>query len=179
MSGLQHRVSMRDERPRFPQAETQLAKQPLALAHTERHAVPLVDERGQGLAIPQPGQPDRLGRAPKRPTHALQVGFGQPPRAALAGAFGQRRQAGVFEPAHPIFDGPRRIAQQLGDLRTGHALRDQQHAVQPVVVPRLAGSANLVLQPRDDLGCLRNRESVHAAIRPEPPSMRNYLCRPV
>ena len=42
MSGLQHRVSMRDERPRFPQAKPQLAKQPLALAHTERHAVPPV-----------------------------------------------------------------------------------------------------------------------------------------
>lgn len=52
MRGLQLRIGLRDQGPRFAEAKAQLAKQPLTLTRLQIHAELLLEIAREGLAIP-------------------------------------------------------------------------------------------------------------------------------
>ena len=99
----------------------------------------------------------------------------QAPRTAGALAVHEARQTLCFEAAHPVGHGARCIAQQLTRLTTAHALRDQQDAVQPMIVARLGGTSNLVLDRQDDGLGIGYRQLFHTRKITALANMRNYL----
>jgi len=173
-------VSLRQLRTRFPQAEAELAKEPLALPHPQGDRELLPEPRGQRLAVPDvAAEPHLPRRLPEGSVDAHQLRLGQSSRAARPRALRESAQAVLFKPAHPVLDRARGVPQQLADLRTRHALRHQQDPVQPMVVPRLFRPANLILESHNDRRRIRDGEWFHVSMKPQPPIMRNYLCRSV
>jgi hypothetical protein len=65
---------------------------------------------------------------------------------------------------NPVLHAPSRIAQQGGDLGTGHSLGNEEHAMESVVVARLVRTTNLILQPQNDAGGIGDLERLHATI---------------
>lgn len=137
MDPLPLRIGPRDQRARFAQAKPQLPKQPLALAHPQRHIVPLLNERRQRLPIPQVSAHPRCTRRGAQVLLDLaELLRTEAPRSPRPLAFGQPRQAFLLKPPHPVLHRSRSIAQQPTDFRTTHALGHQQYSVQSVVVSR-------------------------------------------
>jgi hypothetical protein len=52
----------------------------------------------------------------------------------------------LLKTVHPVFHAARAIAQKAGHFGTTQTLGDQQNAVQAMVLARLIGTANLVLE---------------------------------
>ena len=146
-------IGLRDCGPGLPQPESQLAEQALALPHTQFDAVLAFDPTGQGLAIPQiPAQADVPWHAAQDLIHFIQLPRIQPPRSARPFAFQQPSQTHFLKCVNPIFDSSRRIPQHPGNFRAGHALCNQQHPVETVIIPGFLRSPDLFLQSQDD-GC--------------------------
>jgi hypothetical protein len=124
MALLPFRVGPGNRRPRFAQAETQLPEQALTLAHSQMDAILPLDPSGQGFAVPQIAPQTRASwHLPQGDVDLLQLFLAQPSRPSPAFALLQSRQTLFFKPPHPILHAAWCIPQQLGDFRTGHALR--------------------------------------------------------
>ena len=155
MRGLRARVSLSHFGARFAKAESQLAKEPLALASLQAYLQLLLQETRERFAIPNAaaGQARLRRSLPKSHLHPGPLRRTQTRRPACALAFGQTSKARGFEAMHPILDGARRVAQRAGRLSTAQALRDQQHAVETVIITRFIGPTDFILQSQDH--CLR------------------------
>jgi hypothetical protein len=116
-----------------------------------------------------------LGRLTQDAPDQLDLLVRQARRAARSSAFLQAGQAHAIVGANPILNGARSIAQHECRLPAGHALRNQQHAVQAVIVAGLVGAADLVLQGQNRQVRLRNGQWLHTNMKPRFCSMRNYL----
>jgi hypothetical protein len=75
---------------------------------------------------------------------------------------------------NPILDRTRSIAEQPGDLRASQSLRHEQDTVQAVIVTRLLGTLDFLLQTQDGCG-IGYREWSHDYRRTLSDMMRNYL----
>ena len=139
---------------RFAQPEAKLSKQSLALTNPKLNPKPLPNERRQALAVPKVAfksmilrrAPDGAGDLPQlHPNKTL-----GPPRPIRI------RQTGkslLFKAVHPVSHGPRRISQYLSHLAATHTLGNQQQGVEPMVITRLIGSPDLVLERQDHILC--------------------------
>jgi len=162
-------------RPRLTEAELQLPKQSLALAHTQLDSIGLVDPGRQALAIPKLHPHARVAWfGAQHPIDFLHLLFVQSAGAARAFPLRQTSQPFLLEAVNPILDRTRRITQQASNLRACQTLRHQQHTVQPVVVARLLRPLNFLLQTEHRSGS-GNREWSHDSSRPRLNNMRNYL----
>jgi len=176
MLSLQPRIGMSDERARLAQTKAQLPEKPLTLTHSHANAIALLDPCGQGFPIPDlPHQANLFWTSTQRLGDLVELLATEPPRPAGSCGIDQARQSLFIEAVDPIFDGARRIAQQMTHLTTAHALCYQQQAVQPMVVSRLLRTTDLILQRQDHGLGIRNLEFSHAERVSSPTLMRNYL----
>lgn len=115
---------MGNERPGLAQAETQLPKESLALAHPQVHPESLFDKGGQGLTIPEVGsQPINLRRVPQGAANRQELGLIERWWPTWAFGFCQTCEASLDKLFNPILHGPRGITQALRDLGASQTLR--------------------------------------------------------
>ena len=70
-------------------------------------------------------------------------------------------------------DGARGIPEHPADLGGGHSLGHQKESVEPMVVPGLIGTADLILEGEDHILGVRDGERAHRTSKV--PCTRNYL----
>lgn len=152
MSFLPGGISLSDLGPRLAPPETQLPEQPLALPHAQIDSIAPFNKGRQRLAVPQrSGQIHLPRRLPENGVDLFKLRRAQSRWPAGAISIRQARQASVFKAMHPIFNRARRVAQQSRRLWASHPLRYQEHCMKPMVVARLLGTADLVLQTEYDV----------------------------
>ena len=173
---LPFRIGLGHLGPRSAQPETQLAEQTLTLPHPQLDPIFLLDPRRQRLAVPQIPAQTQLTRHPvQRRVDFLELLFTEAPRTAGSLSLAQAGQTFLFKTAYPILDRSWCVAQQSRHFRTGHPLRDQQYAVQAMVIPRFLRSSDLILQSQHNGGGIRNAKWSHSSMRSQLLTMRNYL----
>lgn len=169
---------MRNERPGLAQAETQLPKESLALAHPQVYLEALFDKGGQGLAIPEMStQPINLRRLPQCAADRQKLGLIEgwwPPRAF---GFCQACEASLYKLFNPILHGSGGVTEAVRDLGASQALRHQENHVQPMIITGFMRTTNLRLETHDDRFCLGYGQRFHVLTIPKYGNMRNYLRR--
>jgi len=140
-------------RPGLAQPEPQLAKQPLTLPDPQGDVPLPLQILRQGRAVPLPGQTHGTGGLAQDAFEGLQLRGAEARGSARTGLVHQPRKSSLLEPRHPVRDGSGGIAEHLGHLVAAHALGEQQHGMEPMIVAGLFGSPDLVLQGKD--GTLR------------------------
>ena len=144
---LSLRISSGQHRARLAEPELELTEQSLALAHAQLDSIGLVDPRRQRLAIPKIDPHPGIARFfPQHSIDFFYLPFFQAARASGPLSFGQTRQALLIEAVNPIFNRTRCVAKQASHLRARHTLRNQQNSMQSVIVARLLGPLNFLLQ---------------------------------
>jgi hypothetical protein len=169
-------IGMGNDRARFAQPEASLPEQALALAHRQVDLEALLEPGAQRLPVPQCSCQADVARHPaQRLVHYLQLGLAQTSRSPRALPFAQPGQTSGFKTLHPILHRARGVPQQSADLRTGQALRHQQHPVKPVIVARFFRTVNLILQSQNHRFGIGHLKWFHASMKPQILDMRNYL----
>ena len=147
MCRLQQRVGLGDLWPRLAQTESELPEEALTLAYFQVDAELTFQECGQGRALPQ------VCRKTEIQGTLTQCGFDcvallrtQPCRPPRAFSIDQAGKSPAFKSLNPVDDGVGTVAQIVGHLWAGHALRDQQYAMQPMIVARRLVAPDFVLQ---------------------------------
>ena len=114
---------MGNERPGFAQAEPQLPKESLALAHPQVYPESLFDKGGQGLAIPEMvSQPINLRRVPQGTANRQALGLIERWWPTRTFGFCQTCEASLDKLFNPILHGSRGVTEALRDLGTSQAL---------------------------------------------------------
>jgi hypothetical protein len=157
MRGLPLGVGFGDQRAAQPIARIRQTEQPLALAHTQRHGITLLQTGGEAFPIPQIGlNPHRGWRLAHPATHFLQLLGGQPGRATRMVAFGQTGQPLPIKAPYPIDQRARRVAKEVGHLFATHPGSDEQDAMQTMIIAGVLMTVNLLLQ--HSAAVLRHRQ---------------------
>jgi len=121
---LHLRVSMGNERPGLAQAELQLPKESLALAHPQVNPESLFDKGGQGFAIPEMGaQPINFRRVPQSAANRQELGLVERRWPTRAFGFCQTCEASLDKLFNPILYGSRGVTEALRNLGASQALR--------------------------------------------------------
>jgi hypothetical protein len=151
------------------------------LTNPEVHIVALFQVMAEKLSIPHiPGIAKRTGR----PAKILGDGFPsvhiQGRRPAWTSPFLKSAKSTLFKTLHPILDRPTSLPKQLGHLTAGKSGTDQQHSMQPVIIPGLLGPEDFLLQGDSHNVCVLDFQFSHIGLLspgsiPERPDMRNYL----
>src|SRR3989338_4051230 len=135
---LRFRVGLGDHGAGLAQPESHLAEQPLALAPSQRDLIPLAQMFGQQLAVPQGlGKAEVTRATPQVVFQGLPMCIGQstrPPGSLTVLQSGKSDFLEAIDPALHRALAP--VEPQRGLTRT-HAVRHQQYAVKPVIVPGL------------------------------------------
>jgi hypothetical protein len=101
--GLLGWVRVCNQQARFPEAESELAEQTLALPHSQPHAELLFHMRRQQFAIPQMAlQAEVLRRKPQSGSHQFQLRRVQSARPSWSLPFPKTCQSAGFETVNPI-----------------------------------------------------------------------------
>jgi hypothetical protein len=135
----------------------------LALAYPQRHPVALAQMRREQLAVPRMASMTEFLRLAsqvtpqRRPLRGVQRG--RPTRTLTVAQAGQ--SMGV-EAVHPSLYRPPILPKQFGDLLAAVAAGDQQQPVQPMVVPRLSGPSDFLLDSQSDNVGISNDQCSHA-----------------
>jgi len=173
---LAGRICSSNNRARFDQAKLPLAKKPSTLPGSQVQAILPFDMRCQGLPVPKISLQTEIrwpfAQRLLQVQHLLRT---QPARTSRALPFLQPCQSLLLKPAHPIFNGPRSITQQLGDLTAIHTLSNKQDAVQTVVIAGFGVSSDFILQTQYYHRSIRNRQWFHIYMKPHFHDIRNYL----
>ena len=173
---LQNWIGMGNQWARFPQPETQLAKQPLALTHSQPDLVAPRQPSLERFAIPQRSLQPSLARRPSQHClHLFHLRVTQPFGPPRARPLDQTAQPTLFKPPHPVFHRPGSVAQKPTDPRAGHSLGHQQDPVQAVIVTRFLRTANLILKSQNYRIGISNGQWFHAPMKPQSVNIRNYL----
>jgi hypothetical protein len=177
MRGLRFRVSASNQGSRFPEPESQLPKQPLALAGFQIDTEVLCNVAGEGFAIPNSTALDAhlSRRFPQGGLYSGQLVAIQPGWTPWALSFQKPRKTGFLKPVHPVFHRPRSIAQHAGCFPTTNAMSDQQHTVEPVIISRLIRTTDFILQRQNHCFGVRNVQFLHGPNKAQGTKMRNYL----
>ena len=143
---LQRRIRLRDQWSWLAQPKTKLAEQALTLAHTQPEAVPLVNPRRQGFAVPEIDLHAGItGNRTKHSIDLIDLRCTQSPRPARPLSFSQTRQTILLKFPNPVFHGTGSITQQPPDIRASHTLGDQQDTVQAVIISGFLRTLDLLL----------------------------------
>ena len=170
------RIGVGDQRARLAQPEASLPKQPLALTHAPAHLKAPLDPGTQSFPIPQrAAQADVARGAALHLLHRLPSRVIQPAGAPGTFAFHPSGQASFFKAPNPILHRSGRVPQPSARLRAGHALGDQRHPVEPMLIAGFFRTTNLVRKSQNDSCGLGNSEWSHALMKPQFFEMRNYL----
>ncbi len=176
MRFLNLRISLSKHGSRFTPPEAQLSEKTLALAGPKIDFKPQPNKGGQRLAVPQGSYQPNLPRcASENLVNLLKLNSVQASWPPCSFTVDQAGQTLIFKAAHPIFNGARSITQQSRNLRASHPLRYKEYCMQPMVVARLLGTADFILQPEYDGRSIGYRERFHEMMKPYPCVMRNNL----
>ena len=135
----------------FAQSKTPLPEQALTLTHCQTNLEVLLDPDTQRFPIPQRSPQTQVTRGLTQcPVHFLQLRLAQTSGTPSSLPFAEPGQSLGFKASHPVFHRAGSVSQQPTDLRTGHALRHQQHPMQAVIIARFFRTANLILQSQND-----------------------------
>jgi hypothetical protein len=171
---LSFRVRPGDHRPRLPHPEPELAEKTLALPHPQCYPVLRLDERGQGLAVPEVGTHPNIQWRLAKDFPNLSVLFipesGRPSRPLQIDKSGKTL---FLETADPVFNCPRGIPKQPPNFGATHPMRNEKHRMESVVVPRVPRPAYLVLEAKNHHIGVGYREFFHALTIPHPITIRN------
>ncbi len=172
---LPFQIRMGNQRAGLAQPKAPLPKQTLALAHPQMNLEALLDPGTQGFPVPpRAGQAQVARTLAQGPLYLPQLRPAQTPRTPRALALAQSGQTLGLKAADPVLHGARRVSEQAADLRTGRALGNQQHPVEPVIVPRFFRTANLVLQSQNYGLGISDLQWSHASMKPQTLRIRNY-----
>lgn len=178
MRFLNFRIGLSDHGPRFTPAEAKLPEEALALSDSESNSIALLNERGQRLAVPQgSGQSDLPWCVAEDLVDFLKLFRAKPSRPSGTLTFNQSGKAFIFKSAYPVLNGARRVAQQSRHLWASHSLSYKEYRMEPMVVARFLGTANFILQSKNDIRSIGYREWLHKPMKPHSCVMRNYLWR--
>ena len=173
-------ISMGQSGAWFAQPEAQLTEHPLALANPDGNAVPLLNPGTECFSIPQvPAQTNLPRRIAQNLIHRCPLFFRQASGSPRSLPLRQSCQTVSFKTTDPIFHRPWCIAQKMCHLRAGHTLGYQKYPMETMIVARFLRAANLILQPENDRGRVRNGKWFHYSMKSQSLVMRNYLCRNV
>jgi hypothetical protein len=176
MLGLTLRIGVSNQRAGFAEAKSQLSEQPLTLPHPQGDSILLVDPGCERLTIPDLSrQLEILRTSPKGVSYLLKLLIVKLSWSPRPHPIDQASQALFFKAVYPILDSPRCIAQKMRRFTTAHALRDQEHPMQAVIVPGLPRAANFILQCEGHSRGVPDLEFSHAARVPGGADIRNYL----
>jgi hypothetical protein len=166
------------------QSEPRVAEDSLALAHPQPHLVAQAKMRREQLAVPQMTGMAKLLRVTSQVTPQrrplLGVQRGRPTRTHPVA---QACQSMGFESPHPALHRPPIFPKPFGDLLAAVAASDQQQPVQPMVVPRLIGSSDFLLDGQShDVGISNfqfSHDSASTSVSGHQYNsrMRQYICR--
>jgi len=160
---LQGGIGMGHLRPGLAQPEPQLAEQPLTLPDPQGDVPLPLQVLRQGLAVPLPRQAHSAGGLAQDAFEGLQLRGAEARGSARTGFVHQARKPPLLESRHPVRDGSGGITEQLGHLVSAHALGNQQHGMEPVIVAGLLVSPDLILQGQDGTLRIGDRYSFHGA----------------
>jgi hypothetical protein len=155
------RVGLSDLGSGLAQSEPHVTEDALALAHTQPHLVAQAQMSREQLALPQmTGMTKRLWVAsqvtPQRHPWLGVQRSGSPRTSPVAHA----GQSMGFKTRHPALHRPSIFPQHVGDLLAAVAAGDQQQPVQPMVVPRLIGPSDFLLDGQaHDVGISKDQVS--------------------
>ena len=173
---LLFQIGMGNHRARLAQPKAQLPEQALTLTHRQVNLEASLDPGTQRFSIPQcAAQADVARGLAQRPLHFFELRITQTSGTPGALPFAQPGQTSCLEPPDPILHRTGRVAQPPADLRTGHALRYQQHPVESVIIARFVRTANRVLQSQNHRLGISNLEWSHVSMKPQFAQMRKYL----
>lgn len=162
-------VGLGDDGARFAEPEAPVPEEPLALAHAEREVEAALDVGGQRLAVPDGAGEARVGGGlPEHPLEMGPLGRREPRGPAGTVVLAEALEAVVLEAVHPVLHGAGRIAEDGGDLGARDTMGDHQQTVEPMVIARLGGAPDFVLEAEDD-GRVGQGEVVHTSIIPPCP----------
>jgi hypothetical protein len=155
--------------------EAQLTKQALALTDAEVDGVSALEEGGEGLAIPEiPREPYLLGPLTERRLDGLQLALREPTGTARVNPFRETGQPFLIKAVNPVLNAPCRIPEETAHFGSGHSLGDEQQSVEPMIIARFIGTADLILQSEDHVLGVRYGQRSHGGPR-SPLDTRNYL----
>jgi len=173
---LQHGIGVGHQRARLAQAEAELTKPPLALAHPQPNPIAPCQPNLERLPVPQrSAQPDLARRASQHRLHLLQLRLAQALGPSRSRPFHQPGQTALFKMSNPVLDRPWGISQKPADLGTGQPLSDQQHPVKAVIVARFFRTTNLVLKSQNHGSGIGDGKWFHDSMKPHFLTMRNCL----
>ena len=137
---------MGDKRTGFAQTEAEVMEQTLTLTVPQSHTVSLRQVVGQELPVPAisaitPG----AGRASQVTFHRRQLLLGEPVGPTRSFSFLQPREALALETAHPTLNGTGVLAQPVRHVVAAKAMADEQDSVQAMVVTRVLGASDFLL----------------------------------
>ena len=129
----------------------------------ETDLITLAQMLGEQFAVPQILVVAQVARrAPQILEDVRPGGSSQPARAAGAVLFPQPAEAAGRKAMNPPLDRGRMLAQPRPHRRAVVALANQQHRVQPMVIPGFRGAADLLLHRRSPGGRVGDLQSFHA-----------------
>jgi hypothetical protein len=146
MSLLQLRIRIGDLWARLAQAESELPEETLALSNSQFHSLFPLDPSAQCFAIPKcRSQIYVTGRSAQDTVHLLQLFRRESHWPPWPVALCQTSQALILEALHPILYGSWRISKQSRHLWATHSLRNQQNAMETVIISRFFRPTDLIL----------------------------------
>jgi len=165
-----------EQRARLAQAETELSKHSLALAHAQANLAPPRDPNAEGFPLPpRPGQADRRrGASPPR-LRLLPWGLAQTLGTSGSRPFHEPGQTAVFKMSNPILPRPWGVPEKLTDCRAGHTRSHEQHPVKAVIVARFLRTTNLILKSQHQGSSIGDRKWLQAPRKSHFPDIRKYL----
>ena len=136
-------------RPWLTQPEAQLPKQPLALPYPQGDAPLPLEIQRQGLTVPLSRQSGGSGGLSQDAFEGFQLRRAEARGSARTGPVHQPREPSLLEASDPVLNASWGIAEQLRYLPATHALSDQQHGMEPMIIAGLLRAPDLVLQGQD------------------------------
>jgi hypothetical protein len=143
------------------------------LANPEVHTVALFQVMADKLSIPHIlGIAKRPGRMAKVPSVHLQ---GR--RLAWTIPFAKPGKPTLYKALHPILCWPTPLPKRLGHLTAGRSGKDQQHAVQSLIMSGLIGPEGFLLQGDSHNACILDFQFSHIGLLPRENMPERYGIR--
>jgi hypothetical protein len=140
------RISLGNQWTRFPEPETQVSKDSLALSYRQIHSVRFPEMMGKKLPIPKILRVSQIPRLlAKVLTHHLPLLCGQPPWPTGPLTIQQTGKPAPFKAANPALNRGRVLPKEIPHLIATQTPTDKQHAMKSVVIAGFFGARNLLL----------------------------------
>ena len=134
------------------QAKPELSEETLTLSDTQGNSPPFGDKLRQRLAVPKIAtEPEIAWGFSQSATNLLQLLITESSWSTRPVPICQPGKAFYFKSVNPVSNGPGGIPQEQGNFCATQPLRNQQYAMQPMIVTGFIRPTNLILQGQNDI----------------------------